>query len=168
MHWEHGRHVLVELCELQGKAQCGRPSEGRNSGSWEARVMLMKAKCRKAEKGKQKQYEPTYPVFGLYMEWDDKKEKDGWQHKDKIMNGCWLKQLLRWWLWWLVHIRNQGKHKEMWGWSRVWGGGLEAAWVRQWWWWGWWCEGQLTGTALALLKLDTYTVNIYIYTIQVS
>lgn len=53
--------------------------------------MLMKAKCRKAETGKQKQYEPTYPVFGLHMEWDDKKEKGGWQHKNKIMNGCWLK-----------------------------------------------------------------------------
>lgn len=27
-----------------------------------------KAKCREAEEGKQKQCEPTYPVFGLHME----------------------------------------------------------------------------------------------------
>lgn len=41
----------------------------------------------------------------------------------------------------------------------MWGGWLEAAWVRQW----WWCEMQMTGTVLALLTPDAYTVNIYIY-----
>lgn len=143
-----------------------KPSEGQNSGSWESRVVLMKAKCRKAETGKQKQYEPTYPVFGLHMEWDDKKEKGGWQHKNKIMNGCWLKwyageKQLLWWLWCFFHIRHQGRHKEMWGWSRMWGGWLEAAWVRQ-----WWCEMQITETVLALLTPDAYMINIYTYTLQ--
>lgn len=34
------------------------------------------------DKAKQKQHEPTYPVFGLNMEWegDDKKEEEGWQN----------------------------------------------------------------------------------------
>lgn len=46
----------------------------------------------------------------------------------------------------------------------MWGGWLEAAWVRQW----WWCEMQVTGTVLALLTPDAYTVNMYTYTLQSS
>lgn len=47
----------------------------------------------------------------------------------------------------------------------MWGGWLEAAWVRQWWWWG---EMQVTGTVLALLTPDAHTVNMYTYTLQSS
>lgn len=50
-------------------------------GSSELLVRSIWSQVWEEDKAKQKQYEPTYPVFGLHMEWEggDKKEEGGWQ-----------------------------------------------------------------------------------------
>lgn len=66
--------------ESRVKSSKEKPSDiWRDSclGSSELLVRSVWSQVWKEDKAKQKQHEPTYPVFGLHMEWegDDKKKK---------------------------------------------------------------------------------------------